>query len=381
MRKIQSLFLALFLLMSANSLMAQDCTGECQTLGYRPYPYGFVQMQGGVGTTLTDVPFTKLLSPTASIGVGFWPSSAVGARVHFNMWESKGGFDVSGPLLTYKYNYLNSNFDLMFNLTNFASKKSNHFFNIILLGGFGLNYAWNNDELRNLVVNGNDEIVSKTVNSWGQGTTREHLLSGNIRAGLLCDLNLSKHWNIGLEVDANCLSDRFNSKYTNTDDWMITAQIGVTYKFGHKKPHVIKVAEPERTSFDYDANRQTATAQNAAVKPVVAEETKIEVPKLEETIYYELNMDHPNPTEIIQKVVTWSKNNPDKKIEISGYADKETGNPNINAKLAEQRAQSVASELKENGVSENQIIIKSYGDTVQPYTVNEKNRCTIILGK
>ena len=66
---------------------------ESQELGYKPYPYNFIQVQGGFGTTFTDVSCWKLLSPTFSVGVGRMFSPIIGARVHVNGWKAKGGFD------------------------------------------------------------------------------------------------------------------------------------------------------------------------------------------------------------------------------------------------------------------------------------------------
>ena len=121
MRIIKSLFATALMAVGALTASAQECEGECQTLGYRPYPYGFIQLQGGLGTTLTDVSLTKLLSPTASIGAGAWFNSAVGARLHVNAWESKGGIPTAGDPMKYKYNYVNTNADVLFNLMNIFS--------------------------------------------------------------------------------------------------------------------------------------------------------------------------------------------------------------------------------------------------------------------
>ena len=100
-----TIIMAAIAFFGCQALSAQECTGECQELGYRPYPHGFIQLQGGVGTTLTDVEFTKLLNPTASIGAGAWFGPSVGARLHVNAWEAKGGFKTAGDPLKYKYNY------------------------------------------------------------------------------------------------------------------------------------------------------------------------------------------------------------------------------------------------------------------------------------
>lgn len=356
------------------SAMAQDSTVnvpslEAQSLGYEPYPYGFVQIQGGVGTTFTNVDFTELLSPTASIGVGGFFTPAVGARLHVNAWESKGGFRSISD--TYKFNYVNTNVDLLINLSNILSKKDNHLFNLVLLGGIGLNYAWNNDDL--MTILSSKTPAESTSNAWGEGQSRTDLLSHNLRLGLLFDFNLAKHWNLGVEVDANSLNDRFNSKSSNKTDWMVTAQLSLTYKFGHKK--VQKVVPPPPVIIKEEP------------KTVVVE--KIEEPKkveaveeepLKEALFYVIRGSEIGPESVIDKVVAWSKKHPTGTIAVTGYADKNTGNPDINMKYSQQRVDKVVSSLKEKGVSANLIKTKAYGDTHQPFQENDKNRCVIIEG-
>lgn len=64
---------------------------------------------------------------------------------------------------------------------------------------------------------------------------------------------------------------------------------------------------------------------------------------------------------------------------VVGYADKGTGNPTINKKYAADRAERVAKALNEKyGVAMSDIKTDSKGDTVQPYTQNDKNRVAII---
>lgn len=49
--------------------------------------------------------------------------------------------------------------------------------------------------------------------------------------------------------------------------------------------------------------------------------------------------------------------NPAAKVNVTGYADKETGNPVINLKLSEARAKNVAEALKAKGISSDRIAI------------------------
>lgn len=380
-----TILMAAIAFFGCQALFAQECTGECQELGYRPYPHGFIQLQGGVGTTLTDVECLKLLSPTASIGAGAWFGPSVGARLHVNAWESKGGFKTAGDPLKYKYNYVNTNADLMLNVLNLFSEKKYHKFNVILIGGIGLNYAWKNDEFHQLL-----NTYTPTVdisNAWGEGTSRKHLLSHNIRAGLLFDLNIAKHWGIGIEVDANSLDDRFNSKFTDSDDWMITAQLGITYKFGFKAPHE-KKQEPVKPVQVVQPTPVVPTQAVRTVEPVKAPEpvrapepAKVVEEPYKDVLFYAIRDSEIDPESIISAAAAWCKKYPNKTITVSGYADKGTGNAKLNMMYSQQRTNKVVDMLKKKGVPASQIKSAAYGDTVQPYSENDKNRCVIIEGK
>jgi len=366
-------------------LSAQECTGECQELGYRPYPHGFIQLQGGVGTTLTDVEFTKLLNPTASIGAGAWFGPSVGARLHVNAWEAKGGFKTAGDPLKYKYNYVNTNADLMLNVLNLFSQKKYHKFNVILIGGVGLNYAWNNDEFHQLL---NTFTPTNDIsNAWGEGTSRKQLLSHNIRAGVLFDFNIAKHWSVGVELDANSLDDRFNSKYSDKDDWMMTAQLGLTYKFGFKAPHE-KKQEPVKPVQVVQPTPIVPTQTVKPVEPVKAPEpapapavVKVVEEPYKDVLFYAIRDSEIDPESIVAAAAAWCKKYPNKTLNVSGYADKGTGNAKLNQMYSERRTNKVVDMLKKNGVPASQIKAASYGDTVQPYAENDKNRCVILEGK
>ena len=102
---------------------------------------------------------------------------------------------------------------------------------------------------------------------------------------------------------------------------------------------------------------------------------------IKETIFYAIRESDANSEDILNAVAEWCKKYPNKKITIDGYADKGTGNPTVNAGYAKDRAEKAAAALKAKGVPESQMVIKSYGDTVQPFPDNDKNRCVIIEGK
>jgi outer membrane protein OmpA-like peptidoglycan-associated protein len=108
---------------------------------------------------------------------------------------------------------------------------------------------------------------------------------------------------------------------------------------------------------------------------------KVKDEPLQETLFYDIRGAEINPESVINSAAAWGKKYPNKKIVVSGYADKGTGNSKVNMEYAEKRVEKVVSSLKSKGIPASQIESKAYGDSVQPYAENDKNRCVIIEGK
>ncbi len=384
MRNLKSIIATTVLGLVALTANAQnpEAEAEAQALGYKPQPYTFVQVQGGVNKVFS--PGSKF-NPTFSVGVGRMFSNIVGARLHFNGIETKNGLKSIGA--NYKFKYITGNVDLMLNVFNIFKATNKRFVDLYLIGGIGANLAWGNKDFSN-IVNGNRNAVAAGTataiqedisNAWGPGTTRKQLLNHNIRFGVLADFNIHKNFSIGVEVDLNSLDDRFNSKFNNSDDWMLTAQLSLTYKFGHKrpdKPKTVVVSTPPvavRDASDIVTDKAaSAAAAVIAVAPISGVITytirTVDITKAQEAT--------------INKVVDWYKQNPNvqKQIIVEGYADKGTGKAPSNMKFSQQRADNVAKALQEKGIPLSDITVKAYGDTVQPFAENDKNRAVIIKG-
>lgn len=326
---------------------------------YKAYPYMFVGLQGGVQNTFTNYDFGKLVTPTASVSFGSYFTRVVGVRLHVNEWMNRGGFKMIGE--EYDYKYITTNADLLVNLTNLFSRRESNVFNVILIGGIGLNYAWDNDDLSTLLAT---QAVSAPL-AW-----KDDRLSHNARVGVQFDVNLSKHWAVNLEIAANNLSDRYNSKTNNKDDWQATAQLGLAYKFGFKKKPVVVPPAPVE---EWATRIDTVWYDDVTYKDVTVEE------KLESNIYYEIRKSDPDPRTKVEEIANFVKNHTDCKISVVGYADKGTGNPRLNMMYSKQRAEKTVNMLKEMGIDASIITSEAKGDTVQPFSENDRNRVVITV--
>ena len=344
----------------AASLLLLGGTAVAQDQNWQSFSY--VEAQGGLQLTSTNAPMDKLMMPTAALSFGHYFTPVVGARLHVNAWQSKSGFKDLDRY--YKWKYVTPSLDLLLNLSNMFGQNQDRALNIILLGGVGLNYAWDNDELKGLGI-----APQRIPLAWD-----DNRLSHNLRAGLRLETNMSKPLGISLEVNANSLDDRFNSKVNDADDWQFTAMLGLNFRFGYKgKKHIPVTRQIEEI-----------ITEEVPVTKIVKKQVphNVEKPiKLHKEVFYDIRVsDNVDPSIIQAEVAKFMKENPDSKVYIVGYADKGTGNARLNKMYAERRAETFKKDLIEkHGVNADMLVIDSKGDTVQPFPDdNDKNRCVII---
>lgn len=402
MRIFKSFIAAVGILFCSGHAMAQTEANEptrlqqaSNELGFKPYPHDFIQLQGGIGTVLSDdVRATKLITPTFGIAYGKMFTPYLGARLHVNGWKGKGGVkDIAfaNGEMKYNFNYINPNIDIMVDLVNIFAKKVYNPMSLYLIGGIGLNYAWDYDEYERLTSNNHE------YSQWsGYHQMRSNQLSHTIRVGLLADYNLSKHWSIGAEVDVNylCLFDeRFDSKYMDKNDYRLTAFLTLTYKWGRKKYTAPTLTSVGANPVYQDTNQADAATVSTPVPVVVkkedvkAEDVKEPAPAvvqpIKEVIFYERRGSDVTGEHVatIEKVADWCKKNPTKMVRIEGYADKGTGTAERNMQYSQLRAEKVAAALTDKGVRTDQMTVTWHGDADQPFADNDKNRCVVINGE
>ena len=197
------------------------------------------------------------------------------------------------------------------------------------------------------------------------------------RFGAYVDFNISRRVALGLEVNANATSDRYNSKRAENADWYFNALAGVKVRLGKlaKKP----AAEPIVIEKIVEK-----IVEKPVEKPVV-KEPEPAAPKretLRRDIFFTLRGSQVSRTEMtkVEDVVAYMNKYPDCKVSVTGYADKGTGNPKLNVGYAQRRADVITNMLvNQFGISRSRIISDSKGDTVQPYEQNDLNRVTICI--
>ena len=365
-------------------------------------PHWYVQVQPGVQYTLGELSFGDLLSPNAQIAVGYQFDEVLGARLSLNAWQSKAGsdYDALGKW-DWKWKYVAPTLDLTADLsTLFCGFNPNRFFTLNLMLGVGANIGFDNDEAATAKAQIQplhkwDALYYRTNNApldylWDGTKTR---LVGQL--GLGADFRLSDAISLGLEVNANTLSDKYNSKSAKNNDWYFNALVGLKINLGDtynvypagsnfnprrsifkKKPRVI----------EKEVIREVEV-EKIVEKPIYIDKI-IEVEKkpepLRRDVFFTINSSRIDPPEDkkLDEIASYLKLNPQAKVNVTGYADKGTGNAQINKRLGENRAKVVADRLvKQYRVDRSQIIVDSKGDTEQPFAENDKNRVSICIAE
>ena len=381
-----------------SSLLALGCTAasaqEAKTVNVFN-PHGYLQVQIGGQETLGEIGFGDLLSPNVQVGYGYNFNKVVGARVSLNAWQSKAGQEFLGQTYKWKWNYVAPMVDATFNLSNlFCGFNPNRLVNVGVFAGIGANIAWGNDEAATAQSNMNAAYTNLINSAYGTTTIPEankvaksdpalsYLWDGSKvrltgRVGANVDFRVSERVSLGLEVSANTLNDRYNSKKAGNSDWYFNALVGAKFTLG--KTYTTKtVPAPKPVE---------KIIERIIEKPAPAPAPKVESKVVEENfrrdIFFPIgnsNIAKSQSTKIAE-IVEYMKENPDAKITLTGYADKGTGSAAFNDKIAARRAQTVYNTLAAKGVAKSRMIKKSMGSRVQPFEENDMNRVTICIAK
>lgn len=205
------------------------------------------------------------------------------------------------------------------------------------------------------------------------------------RMGVGVNFRVSNRVQLGLEVNANILSDKFNSKKAGNVDWHFNALAGLSIRLGksHRKaaaPAVVpatpvKPAEPAETP-------QEPETQPAPEQP--APTPAVEKPQpLRENIFFRIGKTNIREEEQpkIRSLVDYLKKNTAATVRITGYADAATGSQRRNLQLSEQRARNVSDALQQAGIPADRISIDYKGDTEQPFSTAVENRVSICIAR
>ena len=385
--KIKKIFMSCLLLAGVLSASAQE---EYPKTVYDHNPYWYIQLQGGAQYTLGEIDFSDLISPNVQVALGRQFSPVFGARLAVNAWQSKAGIEAAGNTYKWKWMYVAPGIDLTFNLSNlFCGFNPNRIFNFSVFGGLGANIGWDNKI--NDIKAAAAALYPYTTTATGSSENTQYAWDGTKvrvfgRAGVAADFKVSDAVSLGLEVNANTLSDRYNSKKAGNWDWYFNALAGVKINLGKTySTRTIEAPKVPEKVIERVIERVVEKPAPQVVEPTraVAEKKEVEETKFRRDIFYlKAGKTWIDKSEYhkVKEVADYMKEHPNCTVEVTGYADRGTGNPKINNNLSQRRAQAVANMLIRNyGIKKNRIKVDYKGDTIQPFAKEIENRVAIAI--
>ena len=355
-----------------------------------------IQLQGGAAYTIGEAQSGKLFSPSVFLSAGYKFHSMVGVRVGIGGWQAKGEAALIGEM--YKIHFVQGNADLMLDLsTMFGGFNHRRVANVYMFAGAGVVGAFNNKQA---------EALSEVYNFDHLWTGSKCFAAGRFGAGV--DFRCSDNISVGIEANANFMSDKFNSKSSKNLDWQLNLLAGFTYRFGknyrpskayaeakaaeeaarvaaQKAEEAKKAAEAKKEAERVAAEKaakaaaekaaaEKAAADKAAARAALAKENSIEGSFVLGS--YKIGA---NEGKKIDALAQWLNEHKDFSVLVIGYADKNTGTPKYNMELSKKRATEVQKRLLSKGVEAERITVEAKGDTEQPFAEPEKNRVVLCI--
>ncbi len=357
----------------------------------------FIEIGAGANQPLVEKTHGKTVdgkkwTATYSVGFGRWFSPYLGFRI-----KAMGGalhWDYAAPGSDGAYSWSRSKHvsltaELMWDMFNsFGGVNPNRVFSIIPFVGFGgdANFDFKNG----LGEKPGGQNILKEYSYTKKKSVQWTL---PVTAGLQFRFRLSKYVDFFAEARATFYADNWNSTATgNSIESLVSATGGFNFNIGgrgwnkfNECGYVSQIAALNGQVNDLRAQllacgETVNSLQSQLPCPETVTKDCVNAP-LMATVRFTINSDKILPTEEVNvySMAEWLKANPNEKIVIAGYADKDTGTSDYNMQLSERRAQAVKDELVNTyGIDPSRLETKAFGSDVQEYpSHNDWNRIVI----
>jgi TonB-linked SusC/RagA family outer membrane protein len=169
---------------------------------------------------------------------------------------------------------------------------------------------------------------------------------------------------------------------------------GISMKFGHgqgEKAKKVRKVKAEKTPAVTERIVEKEVIKEVPVVKEVIKEVPVEVVKKEsaftgrydDDLFFVIGKSELRPEEAFKlgQICQILKDNPDTKIQVTGYADSGTGTDEINRTLSAERAAAVVSMLRKAGIAANRIESGSIGADRDASASPESNRVAVCIVK
>ena len=345
----------------------------------------FVNISAGgqiynVTDEVKNVSLTDRISVLPAIAVGKWFSPYWGARLRGEGLSVNSYYADNG--VAQKNDYFNAHLDAMWNLSNYWGVYSpTKLFNFTPYVGLGWAHRFKLDD--------NTPLPPASV--YFRDDYKRHSNAFSINGGIQFGFRLSNRVNLDFDLGVTYLGDYFDRITSNGEnDNIVHALGGLTFKLGKT---TFDEVEPMDYGLINDLNSKinALRAENAELSKrpkscpecppcPPAQVVKNEINYVPNVVFFRLNSSKIDANQLISVYNTAQfVKETGQKINVIGYADKDTGTSQYNLGLSQKRAQAVAKELMTKyNIPSNKISVEWKGSNEQPYSQNNWNRVVIM---
>ena len=321
-------------------------------------PHWYIKVQGGLGYDVGEAKFSDLLSPSFQLTMGYKFDQLIGIRGGLSGFWARNRY--AYPEADYKWNFVQPAVDVELDLTTLiGGRDPERNTNVYAFAGLGVAYSFGNDD----AVKANERFGIDFQKLWPNNRWNPV-----VRAGLGVDFYVSDNIAINGEINGNMLPDHFNSKLGRNDnkDWHFNALVGVKFALGKRRGYTEPVYQVEQV--------QRIAKPDTAFVDVPIENISFNV-----NIYFIINRSdiRTNQMQKLSRLIAYLDKHPRAFVRLSGYADRDTGTPEINMRLSRERSAVVSKFLQDAGIQGWRIRSFAKGDRVQPYDKPQDNRVCI----
>ena len=331
-----------------------------------------------------------LWTGTYSVGFGRWVSPYIGFRfkgiggsIHYcypqpNQTTGEGFMHMKAA---------NLQVEMMWDMLNSISYNPKRVFSIIPFFGLGGGVSWD--------FTNKGHKVGEIPAAWPAEHAKRVQWTLPVSAGIQFRFRLCKYVDFFAEARAQFYGDNWNNIARGCSvDALVSAMGGFNFNIGGRGWNTFNECNYVSQIAALNGQVNDLRAQLLACgQEVAALQAQLPCPEVQKdcvnaplmsTVRFMINSDKIMPTEEVNvyNMAEWLKANPNEKIMVVGYADKDTGTAEYNMGLSERRANAVAKALTDTyGIAADRLTVKWDGSDVQPYSTNDWNRIVIFTQK
>ena len=271
-----------------------------------------------------------------------------------------------GTGYSYDATYFGASIDVLLNLKNYFSRYNpKAVFNPVLYAGLGYARTFGDDSKEWIAV---DNIMGK--------------------GGLQLNFRLGNNCDFFIDGQALVLPEFFDRRVGDNllVDVVLNGLAGFTFKFNEANfyepcyviPQQIAYVDKPQQNYGDDITERLNKIEELLLNP--PRTGRVDPENLRVIVYFIIDKWEVRQSEMykLDEIAKFMNKYQNVRVSIEGYADIQTAYPAYNMKLSKRRADEVARILTTKyGIDSRRLRVQHFGDTVQPFNVNELNRAVI----